>query len=212
MRPAITLALNWPASFGRLVVIPALPTFYQIYHEITLEIGIGDRMIDLVQEGVDCVVRVGELSDSTLVAHPLPPLRQVTCGSTDYVARYCLPSKLEQLEGQRCVDYLSATTGKLQPLEFCVHGQVLLRTLPASLAVNNGESYVAACEANFGLVQAPYYHVARQLEHGSLIEVLPQHRPPDLPITILYPHHRRLTPRLRVFIDWLDAQCRNPNI
>lgn len=131
MRPAITLALNWPASFGRLVVIPALPTFYQIYHEIMLEIGIGDRMIDLVQEGVDCVVRVGELSDSTLVAHPLPPLRQVTCGSTDYVARYCLPSKLEQLEGQRCVDYLSATTGKLQPLEFCVHGQVLLRTLPA---------------------------------------------------------------------------------
>jgi len=209
LHPRGRLKVDLPASFGRLVVIPALPAFHQNYPEIMLEIGIGDRMIDLVQEGVDCVVRIGELVDSTLVAHPLPPLRQVTCASSEYVARHGLPSNLEQLEGQRCVDYLSANTGKLQPLEFCVDGQVLPRTLPASLTVNNGESYVAACEAGFGLIQVPYYHVARQLEAGSLIEVLPRHRPPNLPITILYPHHRHLTPRLRVFIDWLDALRRS---
>ncbi|WP_455231814.1 LysR substrate-binding domain-containing protein [Geopseudomonas aromaticivorans] len=197
------LKVDLPASLGRLVVIPALPEFYARYPEITLEIGIGDRMIDLVREGVDCVVRIGALDDSTLVARALPPLRQLTCASAGYVARHGLPSSLDQLEGHQCVDYLSATSGRLQPLEFSVDGRVMPYTLPACLAVSNGESYVAACEAGLGIVQVPHYHVQRQLAAGTLIELLSQHRPPPLPMTVLYPHHRHLTPRLRVFIDWL---------
>lgn len=201
--PRGRLKIDLPASLGRLVVIPALPDFYARYPEIVLEIGIGDRMIDLVREGVDCVVRIGELNDSTLVARALPPLRQLTCASAGYVARHGLPTSLEQLAGHQCVDYLSATSGRLQPLEFSVAGRLVPYTLPACLAVNNGESYVAACEAGLGIVQVPHYHVQRQLAAGSLVELLPQHRPPPLPMTVLYPHHRHLTPRLRVFIDWL---------
>lgn len=201
--PRGRLKVDLPASLGRLRVIPALPDFYARYPEIVLEIGIGDRMIDLVREGVDCVVRIGELSDSSLVARSLPPLRQLTCASAGYVARFGLPTSLDELEGHQCIDYLSATSGRLQPLEFSVDGQVVTRSLPACLAVNHGESYVAACEAGLGIVQVPLYHVQRQLAAGSLVELLPQHRPPPLPMTVLYPHHRHLTPRLRVFIDWL---------
>lgn len=201
--PRGRLKVDLPASLGRLVVIPALPSFYERYPEITLEIGIGDRMIDLVREGIDCVVRIGELNDSRLIARSLPPLKQKTCASAAYVARHGVPASLDDLECHYCVDYLSATTGRLQPLEFTVDGDIKTRTLPARLAVNNGESYVAACEVGLGIVQVPHYHVARQLEAGTLIELLPQHRPPDLPMTVLYPHHRHLTPRLRVFIDWL---------
>lgn len=203
VHPRGRLKIDLPASLGRLLVIPALADFCDEYPDITLEIGIGDRMIDLVSEGVDCVVRIGELGDSTLAARSLPPLSQVTCASADYVARLGLPASLEQLDGHQCIDYLSATTGRLQALEFSRGEQIETRNLPARLAVRNGESYVAACEAGFGIVQVPRYHVANQLATGRLIELLPQHRPPDLPMTALYPHHRHLTPRLRVFIDWL---------
>jgi LysR family transcriptional regulator, regulator for bpeEF and oprC len=202
--PQGRLKIDLPLSLARLVVIPALPDFHGRYPGIVLEIGSGDRMIDLVHEGVDCVVRIGALSPSTLIARRLPPLRQVTCASADYVARYGRLTSLEELGRHRGIDYLSATTGKLLPLEFCVDGQVREQNLRAGLAVNNGEAYVAACEAGFGIAQVPYYHVAAQLARGTLIELIPEHRPPPLPMTILYPHHRHLTPRLRVFIDWMS--------
>lgn len=201
--PQGRLKIDLPGSLARLVVIPALADFAARYPDITLEIGIGDRMIDLVSEGVDCVVRIGGLGDSTLVARSLPSLSQVTCASAEYVARFGQPVSLEQLDGHQCIDYLSATNGRLQALEFNRGGQTVTRTLPSRLAVRNGESYVAACEAGFGIVQVPRYHVAGQLESGTLIELLAQYRPQDLPMTALYPHHRHLTPRLRVFIDWL---------
>lgn len=204
-RPRGRLRIDLPASLSRLVVLPALPDFQARYPDIRLEVGSGDRRVDLVGEGVDCVVRIGELKDSTLVARPLPPLEQVTCASADYVARHGRPASLEQLAGHRCVAYLSPTTGRLDPLAFPVEGREQPWDLPADLAVNHGEAYVAACEAGFGLIQVPRYHVSRQLVAGTLVELLPDYRLPPLPMTILYPHHRHLTPRLRVFIDWLVA-------
>ena len=210
LHPRGRLKIDLPASLARLVVIPALPAFHARYPEIVLEIGVGDRMIDLAQEGVDGVVRIGALRDSSLIVRRLAALRQLTCASAGYVARHGRPERLEQLDQHQCVNYLSATTGRLQPLEFCVDGAIVTRALPASLAVNNGESYVAACEAGFGIVQVPHYHVAPQLAAGTLVELLPGQRPPDLPMAFLYPHHRHLTPRLRVFIDWLAARFEPP--
>jgi DNA-binding transcriptional LysR family regulator len=201
--PRGRLKIDMPGSLARLVVIPALPDFQQRYPEVTLEIGVGDRMIDLVREGVDCVVRIGGLEDSSLVARRLPALPQVTCVSRAYADRRGLPASLDELGQHECIDYRSATTGKLQPLEFVVDGGNQAFTLPSRLVVNNGVAYVAACEAGFGIVQVPRYHVARQLEEGTLVQLLPHHPPPDLPLTVLYPHQRHLTPRLRVFIDWL---------
>lgn len=202
-QPHGRLRVDLPASLGRLVVMPALPNFLRRFPDIVLEIGIGDRMVDLVREGVDCVVRIGVLEDSSLVARPLGSLEQVTCASAEYLARHGVPAELSELEGHRCVAYQSPTTGRPDPLAFRVADKEVPWDMPANVVVNHGEAYVAACEAGFGIIQVPRYHVERQLQAGSLVEILPQYRLTPLPMAVLYPHHRHLSPRLRVFIDWL---------
>lgn len=203
--PQGKLKVDLPGSLARLRVIPVLPDFYRAYPQITLEIGISDRYIDLVRDGVDCVLRAGELADSSLVARRLALLPQITCASRDYLACHGTPQTLDELMAHQVVDYFSASSGKALPLEFVVAGQTQTLRLPAALAVNNADAYVAACEASLGIVQVPLYHVAPQLAAGTLVELLPQQRPPALPLSVLYPQRRQLSPRLRVFVDWLAA-------
>lgn len=201
--PQGRLKVDLPASLGRIVVIPALPEFCERYPQITLDIGIGDRYIDLVRESVDCVLRLGELRDSSLVARRLNTLEQVSCASPAYVERFGAPVTLDELDAHRVVDYVSASSGKSSPLEFTVAGRVETRIVPSIVSVNNGDAYLAACEAGLGIVQVPRYRVNAQLAAGELVEVLPDLPPPPLPLSALYPHHRHLSPRVRVFVDWL---------
>lgn len=194
-------------SLWRHVLAPALPAFCERHPHISFEVSVSDRKIDLVREGVDCVLRIGPLQDSTLVARPLGLLPQLTCASAEYVRRHGLPASLAELAWHRAVNYASASTGKAVPLEFVVEGaagsEVHAVTLPGTVSVNNGDAYVGACEAHFGLIQLPQYHVTRQLAAGTLLEVLPQHRPPALPLAVLYPHRRHMPMRVRAFVDWL---------
>ena len=201
--PQGRIKVDLSVSFGRLVMIPALPAFCERYPQIKLDISVTDRQIDLIREGVDCVLRIGELRDSSLVARRLTLLDQVCCASADYIAAHGTPASLAELEHHRAVDYLSASTGKSVPFEFMLGSRIETRSLASTVAVNNGDAYVAACEAGFGLIQVPVYHVTRQLEAGTLVEVLPDFRPPPLPLTVLYPQNRHLSPRVRVFVDWL---------
>jgi DNA-binding transcriptional LysR family regulator len=201
--PQGRIKVDLSVSFGRLVVIPALPAFCARYPQIRMEVSVTDRQIDLIREGVDCVLRIGELRDSSLVARRLGMLDQVCCASADYLAARGTPASLAELETHQAVDYLSASSGKSVPFEFTVAGRIEARSLASTVAVNNGDAYVAACEAGFGLIQVPVYHITRQLKAGTLVEVLPEFRPPPLPLTVLYPQNRHLSPRVRVFVDWL---------
>ncbi|KEA65325.1 Transcriptional regulator, LysR family [Marinobacterium lacunae] len=201
--PKGRLRVDLPASLARLVVIPALPAFYRRYPEIVLELSVADRMIDLVREGVDCVLRIGELDDSSLIARRLALLPQVTCASCDYIERQGRPESIGSLDRHFCVEFLSATTARVDPLHFMVNGRAVSKSLRSSLSVNNGTAYVAGCEAGLGIVQVPRYHVEAQLNAGRLIEVLVECAPPPIPLSVLYPQHRQMPPRLRVFIDWL---------
>ncbi|ATE77471.1 LysR family transcriptional regulator [Pseudomonas frederiksbergensis] len=205
--PKGLLRVDMPAGVGRLMVIPALPQFTARYPLIELEIGLNDRTVDLIREGVDCVLRGGSALDESLVARPLATLDQVTCASPEYLQRCGTPWCLEDLKGHQMVEYFSNSTGKRYGLEFVVDGQLRLIDLPKHVAVNSSDGYLAACEAGFGLVQAPYYHVARQLKEGRLIEVLRDVPPPGMPLTALYPPHRQLSRRVRVFVDWLVELC-----
>ena len=202
--PQGQIRVDLSGSLCRLVLIPALPAFCQRYPQIHLEISVSDRQIDLLREGVDCVLRIGELRDSPLVARRLTELQQVTCASRAYLDCYGQPENLADLDaGHRMVDHLSATSRRSFPLEFSVDGQVVTRSLPASIAVNNGGAAVAACAAGFGIIQMPAYHVRQQLLRGEFCEILPQNRPPPLPLSVVYPPNRQLSARVRVFIDWL---------
>ncbi|WP_263145764.1 LysR family transcriptional regulator [Pseudomonas sp. RIT-PI-AD] len=212
--PQGVLRIDMPASLGRLVVIPALPAFCARYPRIQLEIGASDRPVDLIREGVDCVLRGGDLHDQSLVARPLCGMPQVTCASPEYLRRHGRPRCLEDLEGHLAVDFFSALSGRRFDLDFTEAGAVRTLRLPARVAVNSSEAYIAACEAGFGLIQAPRYHIDRQIAAGSLCEVLAEHRPLPMPLTALYPPHRHLSRRVRVFIDWLaevfDAEAWPP--
>lgn len=202
--PQGRIRIDLSGSLCRLVLLPALPRFCAAYPQIRLDITVSDRHIDLIREGVDCVLRFGGLGDVPHVARRLAQLPQVTCASADYLQRNGTPQTLADLADHRAVDYVFVPNGKPVPLEFVIDGAIERRNLPATVSINSGEAYVAACEAGFGIIQVPHYHVARQLSEGSLREILPNCRPPALPLNALYPPNRQLSARIRAFIDWLE--------
>ena len=209
-QPKGTLRVEMPAAVGRLVVLPALPEFTDRYPQIELEIGLNDRPVDLIRDGVDCVVRAGLTVDDSLVARPLVQMDQVTCASPAYLQAHGVPHSLDDLSGHQVVEYFSSVSGKRYGLEFQADDGVRLLDLPKRLAVNSAEGYLAACVAGYGLVQTPHYHAAQLLREGRLQEVLSDCLAPRLALTALYPQDRQLSPRLRVFVDWLVDLCARP--
>lgn len=208
--PRGTLSVDMPSGIGRLIVIPALPDFTARYPQIELEIGLNDRPVDLIREGVDCVLRGGLALDESLVARPLAMMDQLTLASPGYLERMGVPESLEDLASHQMVEYVSSASGKRFGLEFEVGGELQTVNLPKGLAVNSSDGYFAACEAGFGLIQAPHYHAMRQLAAGTLVEVLPGMAVPNMALSALYPPHRQLSQRVRVFVDWLVELCAKP--
>ena len=209
-QPKGTLRVEMPAAVGRLVVFPALSEFTRRYPLIELEIGLNDRPVDLIREGVDCVIRAGLTMDDSLVARPLVQMDQITCASPGYLQAHGVPQSLEDLGGHQVVEYFSSVSGKRYGLEFQIGDEVRLVDLPKQVSVNSAEGYLAACVAGYGLVQTPHYHAVHLVREGRLQEVLSACLPPPLALTALYPQHRQLSPRVRVFVDWLVDVCARP--
>ncbi|OCW20872.1 LysR family transcriptional regulator [Pseudomonas aylmerensis] len=208
--PRGTLSVDMPSGIGRFLVIPALPTFTARYPHIDLEIGLNDRPVDLIREGVDCVLRGGLALDESLVARPLAMMDQITLASPGYLARKGVPASLDDLAGHHMVEYVSSASGKRFGLEFQFGAELRAVNLPKVVAVNSADGYFCACEAGYGLIQAPYYHAMQRLAQGSLLEVLGQLAVPKMALTALYPPHRQLSQRVRVFVDWLVELCAQP--
>lgn len=186
-------------------ILPRLGEFHSRYPEIELEIGLSDRLVELVREGIDCVLRSGEPKDSSLVGRRVALLAQVTCASRVYLDRRGLPLTLDEFRSHDAVNYLGAN-GKSLPFEFLLEGEKKTIQLPGPISVNSAYGYTACCLAGMGFIQAPRYYVGTHLRSGELIEVFPQWAPAPMPVSMLYPHARHLSPRVRVFIDWV-AEC-----
>ncbi|MBE3286299.1 LysR family transcriptional regulator [Enterobacter cloacae complex sp. P31C] len=202
-RPQGRLRVDMPAGIAHHIVMPHLDEFCRLYPDIYLTIGVSDRQVDLVQEGVDCVIRTGELNNSTLVARPLGRFRWVTCASPDYLREYGIPQSPDALSGHRAVHYFSGQRRRANELRF-VQGTEM-RSVPVSgaAAVNDTELYIQMCLKGFGLVQVAGNIVAEHLREGRLVEVLADWQPPSVPVTLLYPHQRYLSPVVRAFADWI---------
>ncbi|MDU9035782.1 LysR family transcriptional regulator [Pseudomonas corrugata] len=201
-QPRGTLRVDMPIAFGCHWILPRLADFYRRYPALQLDIGFHDRQVHLQREGVDCAIRAGNITDQALVARPIVRLHQLTCASPDYLARWGTPRQLEDLATHRAISFASGN-GRYFPFEFEVAGPVREWQMPGELTVNNADAYVSACEAGFGLIQVPRYHVQRQLAEGRLVQVLSEYVVPLWPISAVYPPHRQLSPRVRVFIDWV---------
>lgn len=201
--PRGKLRVDLQGTLARHFVLPRIGEFCMRYPDVELEIGMGDRLVDLVREGVDCVLRGGELRDSTMVARRVALLPQVTCASREYLARHGTPTTVDALRGHHAVNFLSQRTGKPLPFDFIVDGVARSVQLKGPVAVSDADAYHACCAAGLGLIQVPHYHIAPRLADGSLCEVLAPFRPAPMPVSVLYPHSRQLSPRVRVFVDWL---------
>ncbi|SJZ91787.1 LysR family transcriptional regulator [Consotaella salsifontis] len=205
------LRVDAPGLLTRTFLLPALPAFLDRFPRIDIQFGQSDRLVDLVREGVDCAIRVGEPSDSGLVMKRLGTLEESTLASPSYLKRHGIPRSLDDLDGHRMVGFISSRTGEAMPLEFMVDGKVCEVTLPWRVSANHSDTSAALACLGFGLIQAPLYRFADDLVAGRLVEVLPNHRPRPSPVSALYPQKRQLAPRLRVFIDWLTAVFDRPS-
>lgn len=185
---------------------PACPAFFAEYPDITLYLSETDRFIDLIGEGVDCALRTGTPKDSDLIARRIALLPEMTVASPDYLARFGMPERWDRLDGHRMVGFHSSATGGVLPLEFMVQDKCRTVMLPSVLTVNGADTYKEAAAQGLDLIQVPRYAVTRELAAGTLVECLPDTPPSASPVHVLYPRNRQLSPRVRVFIDWVAEQ------
>jgi DNA-binding transcriptional LysR family regulator len=203
VKPRGELRIDVHGSMLRRVLVPELPRFLKTYPDLQLHIGEGDRLVDLVREGVDCVVRAGTLRDSTMIARQIALMDEVTVASPAYLRAHGTPRSLADLDGHLMIGFVSSAIGHVLPLEFMVKGKRELVTLPSTINVTGGETSIALCRLGLGIIQTPRYHVAHDLKAGRLVEVLAKYPPSPTPLSVLYPQSRGLSPRVRVFIDWV---------
>jgi LysR family transcriptional regulator, regulator for bpeEF and oprC len=201
--PKGRLRIDVPAPIGRLFLIPRLCEFHTRYPDIELVIGMGDRPVDLVRESVDCVLRIGELQDSSLVARRIGTLETITCAAPRYIERFGEPASINALQDHRAVHYFSSRTGRTVEWDFVVDGGVQEVKVPGKVSVNDAEAYVACGLQGFGMIQPPRFMVQSHLDSGALREVLPRWQPSPMPISVVYLQDRHLSPKVRAFVDWV---------
>jgi len=218
--PQGMLRVNLQGTLAKHVVVPALSEFVAMYPAIELHIGEDDRLVDLVKEGIDCVLRAGNLQDSSMVGQRVAVMEQVTVASPAYLQKHGIPTTLAELAGHCAVNYVSSASGKAVPLEFVTagrgdregvesQGRITAIQLPGVVSVTGADLYTGSAMAGLGLVQVPKYRIASELAADQLRIVLPGFPPPPMPVTVMYPQNRQLSSRVRVFAQWLRTLFRD---
>lgn len=202
------LRVDLPSRIARRLVAPALPEFLQRFPRIEIELGSSDRAIDLIQEGVDCAMRVGDLVTDSVVARPLGKFEMINCASPAYLARHGTPIAWCDLASHVAVNYVSRTSGRVAPWEWDTDGATKTLRMTGSASTDNAETYIACALAGLGLIQIPRYDVVHHLIAGELVEVLPDCRAAPMPVHLVYPHRRHVSRRVQVFLEWIDALIR----
>lgn len=200
--PRGRLRVNIPGSLGRRVIVPALGDFLKRYPEIDLEVGCTDRQVDLLQEGIDCVIRAGALVDESLVARRLGSFRMLTCATPAYLREFGTPMTLADLERHDIVYYTSSKSGKVHGFEYLENGTEVTVFGRRRVTINDADACVEAALAGIGLVQAPTFVIGDCVAAGRLETIL-EHQPSEtLPLWIMYPQNRHLSHKVRAFVDW----------
>lgn len=202
--PRGQLRVDIGSSTASDVLLPALPEFLARYPDIRIELGVSDRAADLIADNVDCVIRGGQLGDSSLVARGIGHATMVTCAAPDYLKQYGTPAYPDELKnGHRLVSYVLTTNGRALPFRFARDGENTEIKVEHRMGINESNAHLAAAVAGLGIVQTFSYCANKHLRDGTLVEILADWRPAGFPFHVVYPQNRHLTHRLRVFIDWL---------
>ena len=202
-QPRGRLRVDIGSSLANLALIPALPAFQARYPDIELRLGVSDRPADMVSEGIDCVIRGGELAESSLVARKLCELDMMVCAHRTYIERHGMPAHPSELhEGHRIVSYFSSLTNRPASLRF-ERGDEVVEVQPGGhVAVNESTAHLTALVAGLGIGQSFRFQLQPWLERGELVHVLPAWRQARYPLYAMYPQSRHMNAKARVFIDW----------
>lgn len=203
--PRGRLRVDVPSPFARLILIPALPEFHARYPDIQIDMGVSDRIVDIIDENVDCVVRGGELLDQSLMARKVADLQLGVFAAPDYLARSGTPMHPQELEDShhRVVAFLWARTGK--PMPYALHNDKQSLQIKGRhvLAVDDGNAYLAAGLAGMGVLWLPRYMSDAPVARGALVPLFEDWQLESMPLYIAYPPNRHISLKLRVFIDWV---------
>lgn len=215
-QPRGRIRVDIGSVLANMILIPALPAFRARHPELYVDLGVSDRPIDLIGEGVDCVIRGGELSDTSLVARRIADLDWVTCASPVYLGARGVPKHPSELmprepagkgasrvPGHAIVGYFSSLTGRAFPLEFKKGGEHVQVQGQAAVAVNESTAHLSALLSGVGLGQAFKFMVAPHLARGGLRTVLDDWTRPRQPLHVVYPSNRHLSAKVRLFVDWV---------
>lgn len=203
LSPSGRLRVDVPTGLSSEIIVPALPAFFERYPDIMLELGSSDRIIDLVEEGVDCAVRGGTLADESLIARRVGAINFFTAAAPSYLARYGVPQHPRDLERHRCVNYFSSKTGKTFDWDFNRGDERIVVPMRGVIALNESNAYVEAGLAGLGVIQMTDYLVKRHVENGRMVQVLPDWLSDSLPVHVVYPQNRHLSAKVRVFVEWI---------
>ena len=203
--PQGRVRVDAPTLIARSVIVPALPRFFTQYPDIELALACNERHFDLLAEGIDCALWIGEIDDTSLVARRVGFLYFTTCAAPSYIATHGLPVHPRELSQHRCINHFSPRTGETVEWVFSKDGERVRAVFPGHLALEDENSYVTAAEAGLGVAQMPAFAVKEAMERGALELVLGEWFPEPAPLHVVYPQSRHLSRRVRVFVDWLTA-------
>jgi LysR family transcriptional regulator for bpeEF and oprC len=201
--PRGRLRIDMPGALGQLVVMPELFEFHSNYPALELVVGFNDRRIDLIQEGIDCAIRVGALEDSSLVARRIGTVPYVTAVSPEYLSSHGDPQTIGALQEHTAVKYFIGQSERALDFDFVAGTRAVQVKMRGMVAVNDAEAYLSCGLKGLGIIQVPLFMARTHLETGKLVEVLPDFKPLPQPISAVYPHKLHLSPNVRVFVDWI---------
>lgn len=201
--PRGRLRVDIPVALSRPLIINRIPEFKQLYPEVDIILGVSDQPVDLIADGVDCVLRIGELAPTSMIARKIASITMVVCGSPGYLSANGTPETVEDLRGHQAVNYFSGRGHR--PMAWALPGDTSLPqfALRSGVMINDTDAFVACALNGLGLIQVPGLVVAEHLVSGALVEVVPDMKTIRWPLSIMYPNRQHLAPQVRAFIDWV---------
>jgi LysR family transcriptional regulator for bpeEF and oprC len=206
----LRVAVN--VSVGRAALIPNLAEFEARFPDIRLELSMSDRNIGLIEEGIDCAIRMGELEDFNLIARKLGYFSNVLCASPSYLERHGAPVSIEDLKQHHCINYIYPTSGRPYQWQFDTPDGRIALDIDAHLLINDGESVIQAAIAGLGIIQTPHWLAASAIGYGKLKVIMEDTISTGSPVWIVYPQKKHLSARVQAFIEWVHELFQRTNV
>jgi DNA-binding transcriptional LysR family regulator len=197
------LRIDLPNALARDLIIPRLPEFLAAHPLLEVGISTSDRRVDLVQEGFDCVLRIGQLADADLVARPLGVMTMRNLASPSYLRAHGTPTTLADLAQHRIVHYAAKLSTQGAGWEYQDGDTTRIHPMRSVIVVNGTDAYQAACLAGLGMIQAPIHGSQHLVETGQLVDVMPDHLAAPMPVSLLYPNRRHMAARVHAILNWM---------